>query len=462
MNLIQLLTKLITELNKANSASNENGLWREDDSLPIFSTSENGNMVFFTKASLAFIRKIAKVFFNGNPDILAVTELENFQKILRQVVTNLYADSQLSIDSEDNCNESVKKLKQKSTEVVEELKNEFVHYFPAWTISLMNDGPFEFGPVTIMTRKQWIDSVSLPEALLERYLNKPSENKLWKSSIQMALDTEPLPERANGDLADDFYKTIKDAPALLKVKVIGYEKDLSRKVGQLVCKSSLDAISLLLGRPDLFSTQNLQIERVLPLSIYTLVETEGNLWLPGFSLSSRFSKINYAVAIDVIKQNSEIIKAFEKILSSLIDTSNTNQPELCKRWTTALDWYAEGCREQNSAIAVAKIGTSLDVLSCGGKNVGILNMVSHLIKLNENDIIVKGDLSWSLKKLIKEIYDNGRSQILHGTHFDRLKSFEELKNLAIQITRIILIECALRLDKYTGADDDKAFRTMPN
>jgi len=462
MNLIQLLTKLITELNKANSASNENGLWREDDSLPIFSTSENGNMVFFTKASLAFIRKIAKVFFNGNPDILAVTELENFQKILRQVVTNLYADSQLSIDSEDNCNESVKKLKQKSTEVVEELKNEFVHYFPAWTISLMNDGPFEFGPVTIMTRKQWIDLVSLPEALLERYLNKPSENKLWKSSIQMALDTEPLPERANGDLADDFYKTIKDAPALLKVKVIGYEKDLSRKVGQLVCKSSLDAISLLLGRPDLFSTQNLQIERVLPLSIYTLVETEGNLWLPGFSLSSRFSKINYAVAIDVIKQNSEIIKAFEKILSSLIDTSNTNQPELCKRWTTALDWYAEGCREQNSAIAVAKIGTSLDVLSCGGKNVGILNMVSHLIKLNENDIIVKGDLSWSLKKLIKEIYDNGRSQILHGTHFDRLKSFEELKNLAIQITRIILIECALRLDKYTGADDDKAFRTMPN
>jgi len=462
MNLIQLLTKLITELNKANSASNENGLWREDDSLPIFSTSENGNMVFFTKASLAFIRKIAKVFFNGNPDILAVTELENFQKILRQVVTNLYADSQLSIDSEDNCNESVKKLKQKSTEVVEELKNEFVHYFPAWTISLMNDGPFEFGPVTIMTRKQWIDSVSLPEALLERYLNKPSENKLWKSSIQMALDTEPLPERANGDLADDFYKTIKDAPALLKVKVIGYEKDLSRKVGQLVCKSSLDAISLLLGRPDLFSTQNLQIERVLPLSIYTLVETEGNLWLPGFSLSSRFSKINYAVAIDVIKQNSEIIKALEKILSSLIDTSNTNQPELCKRWTTALDWYAEGCREQNSAIAVAKIGTSLDVLSCGGKNVGILNMVSHLIKLNENDIIVKGDLSWSLKKLIKEIYDNGRSQILHGTHFDRLKSFEELKNLAIQITRIILIECALRLDKYTGADDDKAFRTMPN
>jgi len=462
MNLIQLLTKLITELNKANSASNENGLWREDDSLPIFSTSENGNMVFFTKASLAFIRKIAKVFFNGNPDILAVTELENFQKILRQVVTNLYADSQLSIDSEDNCNESVKKLKQKSTEVVEELKNEFVHYFPAWTISLMNDGPFEFGPVTIMTRKQWIDLVSLPEALLERYLNKPSENKLWKSSIQMALDTEPLPERANGDLADDFYKTIKDAPALLKVKVIGYEKDLSRKVGQLVCKSSLDAISLLLGRPDLFSTQNLQIERVLPLSIYTLVETEGNLWLPGFSLSSRFSKINYAVAIDVIKQNSEIIKALEKILSSLIDTSNTNQPELCKRWTTALDWYAEGCREQNSAIAVAKIGTSLDVLSCGGKNVGILNMVSHLIKLNENDIIVKGDLSWSLKKLIKEIYDNGRSQILHGTHFDRLKSFEELKNLAIQITRIILIECALRLDKYTGADDDKAFRTMPN
>jgi len=461
MSLMQLLTELITELNKANSSSNENGLWREGDSLPIFSTSENGNMVFFTKASLVSIRKMAKIFFNGDIDILAVTELENFQKILRQVVTNLYADSQLSIDSEDNCNESIKKIKQKSTEVVEELKKEFVHYFPAWTISLMNDGPFEFGPVTIMTRKQWIDSVNLPEALLERYLNKQSENKLWKSSIQMALDAEPLPERANGDLADDFYKTIKDAPALLKVKVIGYEKDLSRKVGQLVCKSSLDAISLLLGRPDLFSTQNLQIERVLPISIYTLVETEGNLWLPGFSLSSRFSKINYEDAIDVIKQNTDIVKSLEKISKSLIDRSQSNCPELCKRWATALDWFAEGCREQNSAIAIAKIGTSLDVLACGGKFKGILDMISHLLKCDKAEIIVKGDLNWPLSKLIKEIYDNGRSQVLHGTHYDRLKSFEQLNVLAIQITRIILIECAIRLAKYIGPDEDKAFRTIP-
>jgi len=460
MNLTQLLVHLVTELNKANSSSVQNEPWREDNTLPIFSTSENGCTVFFTKDSLASIRKIAKIFFEGNARISEITELDNFQKIVRQEVANFYADNQFLINSDDDCNNSVKKLRDKSAGVVDELKKEFVHYFPAWTIHLMNDGPFVFGPVTIMTREQWVDAVNLPDSLLERYLNIPNENKLWKDSLLTAISAKPQPEKASGELANNFYHPIKDAPSILKVKVVGYEKDLSRKIGQLVCKTSLDAISLLLGRPDLFSTQTLQIERVLPKSIYTLVETDGNLWLPGFSLTSRFSKINYADAIDVIRKNSEIVKALGKITSSLIDTSNSNQPELCKRWATALDWYAEGCREQNSAIAVAKIGTSLDVISCGGKNVGILNMVSHLIKLNENDIIVKGDLNWSLKKLIKEIYDNGRSQILHGTHFDRLKSFEELKNIALQITKTILIECALRLNKYTGVDDDKAFRTM--
>lgn len=460
MNLKQLLIELISKLNEDNSASNENRPWLKNNSLPIFSTSENGYTVFFSHESLGSLRNIAKIFFEENTTISKVTEIENFQKIVRQVVTDLYAENELLINSEEECKESVKRLKEKSKEVVEELKKEFVHYFPAWTVNLMNSEPFKFGSVTIMSRLQWIESVNLHQQLLDRYLNKPDENKLWKDNIKQALDMNPLPEDAIGDLANDFYKTIKDAPAILKVKVVGCEKELSRKVGQLVCKSTLDAISLLLGRPEFFSTQTLQIERTLPHSFHTLVETDGFLWLPGSSRTKRFQVINNQDALKVIDENAEVVSAFEKILSALLNPSGEDHPELCKRWTTALDWYAEGCREQNSSIAVAKIGTSLDVLACGGKFKGILELVSNILKCGEYEIIVKGDLNWSLKKLIKEIYDNGRSQILHGTHYDRLKSFEQLNVLAIQITRFVLIGAAIRLNEYTGADNEKAFLTM--
>jgi hypothetical protein len=459
MNLKQLLTELMTKLNEDNSASNENRPWLKNNSLPIFSTSANGYTVFFSNESLDAIRNIAKIFFEENTTISSVTEIENFQKILRQVVTDLYAENQLSINTDEDCREAIKKLKEKSKEVVAELQKEFVHYFPAWTINLMDTKPFVFGAVTL-TRHQWIESVNLHQQLIERYLSKPEENKLWKENIKKALETKPLPDRAEGDLADDFYKTIKDAPAVLKIKVLGYEKELSRKVGQIVCKSTLDAISLLLGRPEFFSTQTLQIERALPHSFHTLVETDGYLWLPGSGRTKRFQVINNQDALKVIDENAEVVSAFEKILSALLNPSGEDHPELCKRWTTALDWYAEGCREQNSSIAVAKIGTSLDVLACGGKFKGILELVSHILKCGEDEIIVKGDLNWSLKKLIKEIYDNGRSQILHGTHYDRLKSFEQLNVLAIQITRFVLIEAAFRLNKYTGTDNEKAFLTM--
>lgn len=461
MNLKQLLTELITELNKANSASNENGPWREDDSLPIFSTAESDKLVFFTKESLALIRKISKIFFDGDKNIASVTELENFQKIARQVVANLYAENLLLAGSDDICNESIRTIREKANAVVDELKKEFVHYFPAWTVSISESRPFSFGPVTIMSKNQWVDSVKLPEWFLGKFLNKPSENKIWKDCLKVAINTNPLPEKAEGELADNFYQAIKTAPSIVKIKVVGYEKDLSKKVGQLVCKTALDAISLILGRSDLFSGQSLQIERTLPISIHTIIENDGYLGLPGQSLTNILRHISHTDVINVLTQANELVKALEKITVSLLDSSNTNCPGLCKRWTTALDWYAEGCREQNSAIALAKLGTSLDVLSCGGKYVGILSMVTHLIKQDKDFIIVKGDLNWSVSRLIKEIYDNGRSQILHGTHYDRLKSFEQLKVLAIQFIRIILINCALRLAKYTEPDEDKAFRTIP-
>lgn len=460
MKLTEILTSLVQELNPINNADVFPKVFREGNGLPIFSTSENGYTVFFSEASSCYIRQIAKTLFEEDLGISSVTELNNFQKIVRQVVTDLYAENELLINSDDECKESVKKLKVKSKEVVDELNKEFVHYFPAWTINLMDAKPFQFGAVTLMSRLQWLESVNLHEKLLDRYLGKPEENKLWKENIKQALEAKPLPDRAEGDLADDFYKTIKDAPAILKVKVVGYEKELSRKVGQIVCKSTLDAISLLLGRPDIFSTQTLQVERSLPHLIYTLVETDGFLWLPGSSRTKRFQVINHQEAITLVNENADIVRAFEKIFSALLNPSATSHPELSKRWTTALDWYAEGCREQNTAIAVAKIGTALDVLACGGKFGGILNMVSNLLPCSENEIVVKGELDWSLKKLIREIYDNGRSQILHGTHYDRLKSFEQLNVLAIQITRFVLVEAAIRLNEYTGADSEKAFLTM--
>ena len=88
-------------------------------------------------------------------------------------------------------------------------------------------------------------------------------------------------------------------------------------------------------------------------------------------------------------------------------------------------------------------------------------MLAHLTKKNPTDVVVKGIRPQTLQQVVKDIYDNGRSQILHGTHIDRLQSFEAWRSHATFFARLALMECAIRLKKYQGSDDREAFRTIP-
>ena len=155
-----------------------------------------------------------------------------------------------------------------------------------------------------------------------------------------------------------------------------------------------------------------------------------------------------------------VVNAFARILEALVNPAAFPHPNLSKRWTTALDWMAEGSREKNDAVALTKIASSLDVLSCGGKYGGILRMLMHLTGWKETDVITTASNPQTLGQVVKDVYDNGRSQILHGTHFDRLKSFATQRGLADFLARIALIESASRLATFSGNDGDKEFRTI--
>ena len=141
--------------------------------------------------------------------------------------------------------------------------------------------------------------------------------------------------------------------------------------------------------------------------------------------------------------------------------SNATHPLLSKRWAMSLNWYAEGARESNSAIALAKFGSSLDVLASCGKANGITGMLENLFGCGRDAVLVNGEKPRTLSALVAEVYDSGRSQILHGTHIDQLKSFDESKAYASQLARLALLIAAERLTTFAGSDaDDKAFRSM--
>jgi hypothetical protein len=149
------------------------------------------------------------------------------------------------------------------------------------------------------------------------------------------------------------------------------------------------------------------------------------------------------------------------VIESLASFKPHKHQGLINRWATALDWFAEGSREKNDAIAVAKIATALDVLACVGKFGGILSMLENLFSITDNTQVIGGESPKTLRQLVKKIYDDGRSKILHGSYANRLESYAELRVPAEYVTRIALLESVIRLKSYNGDDKNTAFRDMP-
>jgi hypothetical protein len=133
---------------------------------------------------------------------------------------------------------------------------------------------------------------------------------------------------------------------------------------------------------------------------------------------------------------------------------------LAQRWATALSVFGDGCRELQDGMAVAKLAASLDILSGGGEEAGILNMLLHLTGSKKSTIITRSPKSLTFARVVKKIYSEGRSQYLHGNHVDPMKRFADVRGYAAFLARLALRETALKWAKYTGPDEDKAFQTI--
>lgn len=332
--------------------------------------------------------------------------------------------------------------------------HQITYYLPAAATGLEVSGPLELGPITIYNRMDWLDSVQFQP----HFLNFGGiDNSNWRENLKASMhdkNVELLP------LASHLYETISKAKSILKVTTTGYGPALSEKLATIIARSALDAISLWYPNPQYFRAFLLYTERRPPLINWTITEKGGLLSIPGMKLSDEVLG-HYPSSDNFADTQMRYLKALSTILHSLLNHSGSH-PRLSQRWSTALDWHAEACREASDLIAITKFGTCLDVLSSGGgKTKAIAKMVSNLTEVDDNEPFLQyGDTHLTLFNVVKKIYENGRSEILHGQTVNRLTPLEDLREMARNCSRTTLIYAALALAKYNGEDDDKAFAVM--
>lgn len=468
MKLQERLKDLILELDRVHpEGSVDLKAWEElteGRKLPNFVRAENGHERWFTRKALAALSDVAGIIHENDPGVSSVLELKPFRDITRRCIADLHATGalDLAVHDIDHVRDAVHEAVRNS---ISEVTATFTHYFPSWTLGMETEQPFIVGPVTFMTIEQWIDSVEFSTDTLQRYLNTPGESAKWKDTLREILARKGLHGEAGTatklELATSVHHALGDCPSILKVTVSGYEFHLSRKVGEIVCKSALDGVTLQFGGRDYFYQQVLGHEHLPPIHTGMIVAMDGELLQPGGAWGPRVRIVSYPQVRDAVAKSKAYFDACGAILQALLEPDKARHPNLAKRWTTALDWFAEGQRERNDAVALSKIATSLDVLSCGGKFGGILEMLVSLLGMSADVVIVKGRRPQTLAQVVRNIYERGRSQILHGTEFDRLKSFETTRNHAAFVARVALWEAAQRLTRFTGPDENLAFRSMP-
>lgn len=461
------LAKLIEELDRLHLPKPPGAETKPEKIGPFdFVTAQNGYQRHFNHAAKRALLALAQAWQEEAPRLAIRVETNELVALLRQTVADLHAEGKLVEDATQN----LRAVDDRVQQILKQTTTEFTHSFPARTAEMECVEPFVIGPVTIMTRKEWLDTVDFSSAAKQNTIDGEEANRDWKeallrelsprkSSASVPLEPEPMPS-----LAASMYGPLRSGRSMVRVTLTGYERSLSSKAARHICKTALDGLSLILGGKSHFHIQTLADERMVPISHHTIIEKNGFLLLPGTGLTAQVPIwTGHRVKAELEEELSRTARdALANILDGLVKPDSHRHPLLAMRWATALDWLAEGTREVSDAIALTKIGTSLDVLTMGGKFGKILDMLTHLTGWSEEREFQIGPYPRTLRWLVKQLYDHGRSKILHGNVFDRLQPFAEMRSIGAELARIALMHCALRLQRYEGEDGDIVFRDIPS
>ena len=382
-----------------------------------------------------------------------------YGSVVCREVANYVTSSDFNIEIIEENRKTLRDCIERKFEDIE--NTTITHHFPASTLGFNTESPLSLGVVHIRTIEQWLDSVDFSPDLFSWY-NKNATDTNWKKEVTECLKNN-LDIDQLSNVAHAVYRTVKETNSIISVEISGYEPQLSKKFAKQICKVALDMVSLALGDQRVFYNNILQLERLPSLGYGEFTEKNGYLDLPSSGLSKVFLPgMDAEQYKHVDRLISGMMHSYTFIINGLVHPSTVPCPNLVSKWVFALNWYAEGMRESNDAIAVAKLASCLDTLSSSGKLHGIKQVLRNVYECGDEHILFgEKELNpITIHTFVKRFYDDGRSRILHGTLESMLESFEADRNRLAQIARWVLLELANRLCVYKGEDTDKAFRTM--
>jgi hypothetical protein len=318
-----------------------------------------------------------------------------------------------------------------------------VHFFPAVFAGEPLTKSLKLGPVTFVPPHRIGTEI----------------NRLYRSRSKLAL-------RARDEAVKNMSEWTGRVTCFIRVEVSGLGGDRSKQWARAAARLSLTAILLPLGSQAVKDASLLDEAGKLRARRGMSFRTD-KITLPGFSMEWPKLRRGNVIVRNGGAKYSQYKKALANMLSLYVNTdSSSSGPWKCKRlsdlWLSAMHWFQRGMTAELDFEAIVYFGTTLDVLAGGGKNAGILNVVTTIYGAQPGDVLFQGQHAVTIKQFVDQLYDDGRSRLSHGTREGLRGDFTLLRNRAQSCVCSVIHGYGLNLMSYEKMHKDDDLQAFLN
>jgi Apea-like HEPN len=329
-------------------------------------------------------------------------------------------------------------LREKIEIATNELNCSRTYLFGAWVIQGDAVSSIELGPVHFLLRERWIQEAVkaglITEAQSARIL------KRWREKPAKAHNKKYTKSRSR---ENDIIDTIGPCPWACKITVVGHSDERSQEKAIIAARIALAAISLSWDRQTSTSRETGLLFDLGPYRTRTIVAYAGDQIVK--SLRQSVLRLGWFLhATDGPAFTASSGKRLETVGRALntfiaVEPHGKNQKLeaiLCR----ALMWFGEACREPLDFLSIVKFAATLDTLAKGTHADGISDLIKKRFPIKDLDAPFLTD-GTSAKHLVEQIYDTGRSRIVHGSRPSLVEDFDQLRARAEMLARFTLRAC---------------------
>jgi hypothetical protein len=345
-----------------------------------------------------------------------------------------------------------------------DLKHTLSHYFPCHIFEHNDVAQFAVGPVRFLPRIDWLNHV---ERLAGTQLSWVGlVRSRWLGEVGDGdIDVPPFKMDASPKESEDLHTRFRAKGTLEEVgrcqwiaiaEVPERYMSLSRSCAEVSVRVAIDTLGL-----HMFNRAALDLrgpgDNLSSTISRPMYQAPGRDIYESWKLDHPALKIDGKSAELFLTGSAKLREDAGAAITAFVQWNGRHSlPGLKKRWVEAMYWFGEARREGAEFIALVKCGIALDVLTQGKKAAGIENLCKGLFQCALTDPITT-DGNTTLSELVREIYDEGRSQLGHGGRPGLLTELPVSLSVALEFTQTAMRHYLTALCKYIGTDDVDGF-----